>query len=322
VLGGGTAALSKARLLLDAGARVTLFAERPGPATLELAAAGRLVLSRRQPTPAELTGAALVIVATGDARMDAAAAALARAARVPVNVVDRPALSDFQMPAIVDRWPVLVAISTGGTAPALARWLRGRIEAALPSGLERLIGFAGAVRPAIAARHADAAARRRQWDDLLDGPAALLALAGRQGEAMASVCAGLAEARPAGIVHLAGVDTGAADLLTLRAHRLLLQADAVLHDRAIGAEVLALARREAELIEAEGRHVEGLLVRLARQGKRVVRLFARDPRSDARAEAEFAHLRANAIAVELVPGVAAAEARAVPAAPARRAAAS
>ena len=318
IAGGTPATVSKARLLLGAGAVLTVIAPRPAVEISNLAAAGRLTLRRRQLRTEDLEGRALAFIATGDPAGDAEAAARARAAGVPVNVVDRPRLSDFQMPAIIDRDPVLVAISTGGTAPALARWLRGRIEAALPAGLARLAGFIAAARGSLATSLADPVRRRRFWDRALDGPIGALALAGREAEADRRLRAELGRAAPAdaqGMVHIVGAGPGDPELLTLKAHRLLQQADVIVHDRLVGPAVLELGRREAGRIDvgkASGAHrfsqtqINALLVRLARQGKRVVRLKGGDPFVFGRGAEELAYLRANGIAAEVVPGITAA----------------
>lgn len=318
IVGGTAATVGKARLLLAAGAAVTVVAPVPAAAIAAWSEAGRLTVRRRALRARDLAAAALVVIATGDPASDAEAAALARAASVPVNVIDRPDLSDFQVPAIVDRDPVVVAISTGGAAPALARWLRRRIEAALPAGLIRLVEFAKRIRVPLATAVTDTERRRRLWDSVLDGPIGVLALAGREGEALERLSVQLERSAPRGgegIVHIVGAGPGDPDLLTLKAHRLLHQADVIVYDRLVGAGVLELARREAERIDVgktRGRHrfsqaqINALLVRLARQGKRVVRLKGGDPFVFGRGGEELAYLIANGVAAEVVPGITAA----------------
>ncbi|MBI0538644.1 uroporphyrinogen-III C-methyltransferase [Roseomonas sp. KE2513] len=286
-----------------------------------LARAGALV--QRLPAFDPVAGARLpegCAIAIGAGAPDHDLRALAdtcMARGVPVNIVDRPSLCSFVMPAIVDRAPVTIAISTGGAAPVLARLVRARIEAVLPPAFGRLAALAGRFKEAVRAALPDLAARRRFLDAALTGPAADLAVAGREAEAEAAFTAalGAAEARPPGVVHLVGAGPGAADLLTLRALRLLGEADVIVHDRLVGEAVLDLARRDAERIyvgKSRANHclpqegINALLVRLAREGKRVVRLKGGDPFVFGRGGEELQACRAAGIACEVVPGVTAA----------------
>ncbi|MFC7736428.1 siroheme synthase CysG [Roseomonas sp. GCM10028921] len=236
---------------------------------------------------------------------------------VPVNIVDRTELCSFVMPAIVDRAPITIGISTGGAAPVLARLVRQRIETVLPPSLGRLAALAGRFKDAIRRALPDTAARRRFLDAALAGPMADLALAGREAEAEAAFTAALgrAEARPRGVVHLVGAGPGAPDLLTLRALRLLGEADVIVHDRLVGEGVLDLARRDAERIyvgKQRAMHclpqegINDLLIRLAREGKRVVRLKGGDPFVFGRGGEELEACRAAGVPCEVVPGVTAA----------------
>ena len=210
-----------------------------------------------------------------------------------------------------------VAVSTGGAAPVLARMIRQRIEAVLPPGLGRVAALAERFKSAVRRRLPDLAARRRFLDGVLGGPPAELALAGREAEADAAFAAALetAEVAPQGVVHLVGAGPGAPDLLTLRALRLLGEADVIVHDRLGTEAVLGMARRDAERIfvgKARANHcvpqedINTLLVRLAREGKRVVRLKGGDPLIFGRGGEEAEALAAAGIACEVVPGVTAA----------------
>jgi uroporphyrin-III C-methyltransferase / precorrin-2 dehydrogenase / sirohydrochlorin ferrochelatase len=276
-------------------------------------------LLRRAPrfTPALLDGVAIAVVADAPEEDLRALSAEARRRGIPVNIVDRAELCSFVMPAIVDRDPVTVAVSTGGVAPTLARMVRQKIEATLPPRLGALAALAGRFQAAI--RHAlpDLAARRRFLDTALAGRPAELALAGRETEADAAFARalGATEAKPVGTVHLVGAGPGAADLLTLRALRLLGEADVIVHDRLVSEEVLDMARRDAERIfvgKARANHclpqeeINVLLVRLARQGKRVVRLKGGDPFVFGRGGEEAQALAEAGIPHEVVPGVTAA----------------
>ncbi|RAI56164.1 siroheme synthase CysG [Roseicella frigidaeris] len=296
VLGTGEVAERKAALLRQAGAEIR-FAERFAPALLE--------------------GCAIAIGADAAEPELQALAAACRARGLPVNVVDRPALCTALMPAIIDRAPMTIAVSSGGAAPVLARQVRQRIEAAVPLGLGRVAAMAERFKAAVRRRLPDLAARRRFLDAALAGPAADLAMAGREAEADAAFAAALdgAETRPPGLVHLVGAGPGAGDLLTLRALRLLGEADVIVHDRLGTEEVLELARRDAERIfvgKARANHcmkqeeINALLIRLAREGKRVVRLKGGDPLIFGRGGEEAEALAAAGIACEVVPGVTAA----------------
>lgn len=282
-----------------------------------LAAAGAVVRRTVRFHTALLDGVAIAVGAGAPEEDLRALSAAARARGVPVNVVDRPELCTFVVPAIVDRDPVTVAISTAGTAPVLARTIRGKIEALLPPGLGRLAELAGRFAARVRRVLPDPGARRRFLEAALTGAPAELALAGRTREAEAAFARALAAAdrAPPGMVFLVGAGPGSADLLTLRALRLLGEADVILHDRLVSEEVLAMARRDAARIhvgKAPGEHrmtqneINALIVRLAREGNRVVRLKGGDPFVFGRGGEELAACREAGIPCEVVPGVTAA----------------
>lgn len=266
--------------------------------------------------PADLDGCALAIGADAPETDLIALASTARSRCVPVNVVDRPDLCSFIMPAIIDRDPITIAVSTDGTAPALARHLRQRIEAVVPPAFGRLAALAGRCSAEIRRRLPDVTLRRRVLERMLTGRVADLVFAGRETEAEAAVADELAAgASRAGTVFLVGAGPGAPDLLTLRALRLLGEADVIVHDRLVGAEVLDLARRDAARIfvgKARASHcmkqdeINTLLVRLARAGNRVVRLKGGDPLIFGRGGEEAEALAGAGVPFEIVPGITAA----------------
>lgn len=294
-----------------------------GPAANKRAAlarsAGADVRQVTVATAEDFENAAAAFIATGDENADRAARHLARNARVPANVMDRPALCDFIMPAIVDRDDVVVAISTGGAAPTLATLLRGRIEALLPERLGALARLAQTFRAQATALIARPAARRAFWRRLADGPAARLALAGDNAGARRAALAELDNARrgvtPGGIAHIVGAGPGDPDLLTLRAAQLLQEADAILHDDLVPAPILARARRDAEFVAVgkrkgqvgwRQRDIEAEMIRRVRAGQTVVRLKAGDPFIFGRGGEELDALRAAGLPVSIVPGITAA----------------
>jgi uroporphyrin-III C-methyltransferase/precorrin-2 dehydrogenase/sirohydrochlorin ferrochelatase len=321
VIGGGSAASTKVTMLRRAGARVTVVAERLDEELASLAAAGEVEHAvARDVSP--LDGARLCIAAVDDPAVARRWRDEARKRGVLFNAVDTPELCDFIVPAMVERGPMQVAISTGGLAPALARDLRGRIEAAVPAAYGGLARWCGRWRRAVA----DAvpkALRRRFWDAVLDGPEAEAALAGDEADADRRLAARLA--RPpragaaAGRVSLVGAGPGDAELLTLRAARLIRRADVVLYDKLVGSDVLAMARRDARLVDVGkrcGRHalsqeaINRLLVEHARRGAHVVRLKGGDPFVFGRGGEELDWLRSAGVPADIVPGVTAATAAA------------
>ncbi|MBY0329396.1 MAG: siroheme synthase CysG [Acetobacteraceae bacterium] len=307
-------------VFLDLAGRVALVLGSGGVAARKaepLRRAGATIRAAARFAPALLDGVAIAIGADAPEADLAALSAACMARGIPVNVVDRPALCSFLMPAIVDRDPVTIAIGTGGAAPALARMVRQRIEAVLPPGLGRLAALAGRFKAAVRRALPDLPARRRFLDDVLAGPVAELAMAGSTAAAEAAFARALhaADAAPPGIVHLVGAGPGAADLLTLRAQRLLGEADVIVHDRLVSPAVLDMARRDAERIfvgKARANHcmpqaeINALLVRLAREGRRVVRLKGGDPFVFGRGGEEASALAEAGIAHAVVPGVTAA----------------
>jgi uroporphyrin-III C-methyltransferase/precorrin-2 dehydrogenase/sirohydrochlorin ferrochelatase len=304
VVGGGVEALNKARLLARTSADVLVISpafsipqgEFPVP-TIERALAA-----------ADLDGAAMVFVADEGPDADLAIGE-ARRRNIPLNVVDTPDACDFYTPSIVDRAPLAIAISTEGEAPVLARLVRARIEALLPPGLGKMASLAGALRHKVEGLIHDGAARRRFYEALVTSPTIA-------DEGAAEVLLDRhAASRASGEVWLIGAGPGSEDLLTLRAQRLLQEADVIVHDQLVPAVVVEMGRRDAERIavgKAKGHHsfsqaqINSLLVRLAGAGKRVARLKSGDPMVFGRAGEELAALRKAGIAYTIVPGVSAA----------------
>jgi uroporphyrin-III C-methyltransferase / precorrin-2 dehydrogenase / sirohydrochlorin ferrochelatase len=322
VVGSGEPARGKLRLLRAAGAHVRWFSRDVDVAEemLTLSGPGRLEISFGDPLKADLADAVAIVSAAGDA-LDAQIAARARRHRIPVNVVDRPELSTFIFPAIVDRGEVVVAIGTGGASPILARRLRELIEALLPTRIGELAQLIGRHRRRFAAVPR-ALSPRRFWENIIAGPIAEAVLAGRSDKAEARLVAAIdgdgareSRAGKAETVFLVGAGPGDPDLLTLRALHALADADVVFYDELVTAAVLDRARRGAEqLFVGKRRGEAGIgqdeinrrLVAAARAGRRVVRLKGGDPFIFGRGGEELEYLRAAGVPVVVVPGVTAA----------------
>jgi len=317
VVGGGAVAERKVAALLQAQAQVTVNAPSLTPRLQRWVRQGRIAHRTDPFRESWLERVWLVVAATPDREINALVASLGELRRIFVNVVDDAALSSFHVPAVIDRAPLTIAISSGGEAPMLSRLLRERLEALLDDSLGALARLMARLRPRIRARFPALAARRAFYDSLLAGPVAQLLRQQRDGEAQAAAEHALADTpSPAtGSVVLVGAGPGDPGLLTLRALRALNEADVILHDRLVGAGVLALARRDAERIEVgkqAGRHhttqeaIHALLLEHARAGKRVVRLKGGDPFVFGRGGEELEFLHAHAIPFEVVPGITAA----------------
>jgi uroporphyrin-III C-methyltransferase / precorrin-2 dehydrogenase / sirohydrochlorin ferrochelatase len=322
LVGAGEPARGKLRLLRAAGAHVRWFSRDVDVAEemLTLSGPGRLEISFGDPLKADLSDAVVVVSAVGDG-LDAQIAARARGHRIPVNVVDRPELSTFIFPAVVDRGEVVVAIGTGGASPVLARRLRELIEALLPTRIGELAQLIGRHRRRFAAVPR-ALSPRRFWENIIAGPIAEAILAGRSDEAEARLVAAIdgdgareSSAGKAETVFLVGAGPGDPDLLTLRALHALADADVVFYDELVSAAALDRARRGAEQVFVGKRRGEaGLgqdeinrrLVAAARAGRRVVRLKGGDPFIFGRGGEELEYLRAAGVPVVVVPGVTAA----------------
>jgi len=317
LVGGGEVAARKCALLLRAGARVTVQAPSLSAAFDADLEAARVVHRAARFSDEDVKGNALVIAATDDEAVNRAVAAAAKAQRIPVNVVDQPALCSFIMPSIIDRSPVIVAVSSGGASPVLARLLRARLETLIPAGYGRLATLAAAFRDRVKAR-LEPSQRRRFWERVLQGPIAELVFGGREAEAHQALSASLANTQltlSGGEVALVGAGPGDPDLLTFRALRLMQRADVVVYDRLVAQPILDLVRRDAERIyagKARAMHalpqedINHLLVRLAKDGKRVVRLKGGDPFIFGRGGEEIDTLRAQGIPFQVVPGITAA----------------
>jgi len=318
VVGGGSVALRKVELLLRCGGRVTVAATRFHPELERLATGQRIRLRRKRFEADDLTGAHLVVAATDDRRLNHEIATLARERGIPVNAVDQPEDCDFIMPAIVDRSPVIVAVSSGGRAPVLTRLIKSRLETLLPERIGQLARLASQFRDRVKQRIIPER-RRRFWERVLTGAPGELMLSGQQ-QAAADAMAQAIEAAgkqetPPGYVALVGAGPGDPDLLTFRALRLLQEADVVVYDRLVSRPILDLIRRDAEKIyagKARADHalpqesINQLLVRLAREGRRVVRLKGGDPFIFGRGGEEIETLAENGIPFLVVPGITAA----------------
>jgi uroporphyrin-III C-methyltransferase/precorrin-2 dehydrogenase/sirohydrochlorin ferrochelatase len=321
IVGGGEVALRKAALLERAGAAITLVAPRIVPELERRAAAGALTVVRREFVPEDLAGVRLAIVATAGRASNRWIASLCEARAIPVNVVDDREASRVIVPAIVDRDPVLIAISSAGASPVLARRWRERLEAFVPARIGELALWLRSLRAASRRRLRGTAERRRYFETLVDGPAAERFVAGdvRGAEQLAQrlLAADAARAPAPGHVILVGAGPGDPELLTLKALRALTDADVILHDRLVGEDVLDLARRDAVRIcvgkapggaGASQEWINEQLVEYARAGLRVVRLKGGDPFVFGRGGEELEALARAGIAYSVVPGVTAASA--------------
>ena len=317
VVGGGVVAARKVGALQGTGARIVVVAPALGEALAALAAEGRIVHHAGRFTPGSLDDAWLAIAATDDPDINRAVAEAGEARRVWVNVVDDAELARVHLPARVERGPLQVAISSGGGAPMLARLVREQLERQFDHSLGALAALLARQRARLLARWPDADARRRAVARLLSGPLPGLLRRGRHIEAARELEGALdaPDAPARGRVALVGAGPGDAGLLTLRALRLLNDADVILHDRLVSADVLDLARRDAVRIEVgkqAGHHavtqdrIHALMIEHARAGRRVVRLKGGDPFVFGRGGEELQALRAAGIDYEVVPGITAA----------------
>jgi len=317
VVGGGQVAHRKVDWLLAAHARVTVVAPVLGAELAALVARGTVQHIAARFEPEQVRHAALAIAATDSAEVNAEVAQAARAARVPVNVVDNPELSSFIFPAIIDRSPVIVAVGSGGRSPVLVRRVRAQIEALLPAKLGALARFMGERRAAVKLALAPGG-RRPFWERMIGGAVGSQVLAGDEARAHAVFATELSdtsERAVVGEVYLIGAGPGDPDLLTLRALQLLQQADVILYDRLVSDAVLARARRDAQRIfvgkeagdpqNAQAR-IHELMIQYARAGLRVARLKGGDPFIFGRGGEEIEVLAANGIQYVIVPGITAA----------------
>ena len=321
VVGGGQLAAVKARLLLKRADLVDVAADALAPELATLVNAGKAVRLAIRPGIDEIRGRPLVISATEDEDEDARIAAIARDLGVPVNVPDRPALCTFALPAIVDRGEVTVAIGTSAEAPVLAQRVRAWLEHELHPRIGDLAKLAGSFRARVAEALPDGPLRRRLWESIFDGPAAKAMLQGDEDKARVLIGEEIDRAANAeedrkgsrrGRVLLVGAGPGDPELLTLKAVCALKAADVVFYDKRVGEGVLELARREAELIpvgKAKGAHsvpqaeINALLVARAKAGETVVRLKGGDPFIFGRGGEELDALRADNIAIDVIPGI-------------------
>jgi len=316
VVGGGEHAARKIRLLRKAGAAVTVVAPALIAELAALATDGAIAHRAEAFAPHHLDGMKLVVSTLGD-ETDQAVVTAAHDRNLLVNVVDRPELSDFIVPAIVERGDITIGISSNGTAPLLLGRIRAQIEALLPARLGDLAALAGEFRSTVARVITDAATRKRFWERVFDGPVAVKQLSGDSAAARSTLLAQLNAVQDTirGSVALVGAGPGDPDLLTLAAQRALMDADVVLYDDLVAPAILDRARRDAERIavgKRKGAHrisqdgINELLAEHATAGRRVVRLKAGDPFIFGRGGEELDYLSARGIAVSVVPGITAA----------------
>ncbi|WP_174801032.1 siroheme synthase CysG [Martelella limonii] len=320
IFGGEDEAYAKARLMAKTSAAIVAYAE-------SFAEDYRAFLSERGYRIVEapfdrtqLEGATLVFAATGISEEDHAIADAARAASIPVNAVDQKDDCDFYTPALVTRPPIAVAIGTEGAGPVLAQMIRAQIDTMLPRSLGPLAQLANRLRDKVDANIPRGAPRRAFWSRFFNGAVATAIEKGRTLEAECIADEIIADgAKVAGHVALVGAGPGAEDLLTIRAHRLMMEADVIAYDALVPQAVVDMGRRDAERIAVGKRknchsksqnEINGLLVDLAREGKRVVRLKSGDPLIFGRAGEEMAALRAAGVSYEVVPGITSATAAA------------
>jgi uroporphyrin-III C-methyltransferase/precorrin-2 dehydrogenase/sirohydrochlorin ferrochelatase len=318
VIGGGEVASRKVAMLLKANAAISLYSPDLCHELQALAEAKKITYIKANFDASQLIGACLVIAATDIEAVNIAVSNAAKAQNIPVNVVDSPALCTFTMASIVERSPIVIAISSEGNAPVLARYIRTKIETMLPTGYGKIAGIAGEFRDKVKAKFATTQQRRIFWEGVLQGPIVERILSGQEAAARKSLDALLsdkAEASHHGEVYLVGGGPGDPDLLTFRALRLMQQCDVCVYDKLVSPEVMELVRRDAELIyvgKSRDQHtlpqeeINDLLAKLALQGKRVLRLKGGDPFIFGRGGEEIETLMEHGVPFQVVPGITAA----------------
>ena len=318
VIGGGDVATRKVTMLLKASAAITLYSPEICAELLEMAQKGKIKYINANFEPNQLTSACMVIAATDDEAVNIAVSVAAKAQNIPVNVVDAPDLCTFTMGSIIDRSPVVIAISSEGNAPVLARYIRAKIETMLPATYGRIADIAGEFRDKVKAKFATTQARRIFWEGVLQGPVVERVLSGQE-QAARELLQNIIDDTDAtvnkGEVFLVGGGPGDPDLLTFRALRLMQQCDVCVYDKLVSPEVMELVRRDAELIyvgKSRDQHtmpqeeINELLARLALAGKRVLRLKGGDPFIFGRGGEEIETLMEHGVPFQVVPGITAA----------------
>ena len=318
VVGGGEVAYRKATQLLLAGARLRVVAENHLEKLQELIKDKEGELIKGRFSPSTLDGATLVIAATDNRAVNKQVFKVAEANSTPVNVVDQPELCTFIMPSIVNRNPVLIAISTSGASPLLAKKLKEQFETMVPARTSNLANILKQYRGKVKQKDPDQSRRLRFWEELLDSEFSELVYSGNNQKAIALIERKLATGNATsarGEVYLVGAGPGDPDLLTLKALRLMQKADVVLYDRLVSAQIMLKVRADAEKIyvgKAQANHtvdqetINDMLVRLASAGKRVLRLKGGDPFIFGRGGEEIEKLAEHQISFQVVPGITAA----------------
>ena len=318
VIGGGEVATRKIALLLRAGGKVTVISPELSPGVARMAVQGEIRHVKSRWQDEDLKNFRLVIAATDDHAVNARIAEMAKECGRPVNVIDDSTAGNFIMPSIIDRTPVLAAVSTGGASPVLARLIRTRLESLIPAGYGRLAELARKYRDQVKQRFTDPKDRRRFWDNALQGAVAERVFSGHMEEAEAVLQKTLSMTEPShgmGEVYLVGGGPGDPDLLTFRALRCMQQADVVVYDRLVAKAVLDMTRRDAERIyvgKERDNHamrqedINRLLADKAKEGKRVVRLKGGDPFIFGRGGEEIDTLAEEGVPFQVIPGITAA----------------
>lgn len=319
VVGGGGIAARKADLLKKAGANVAVIAPELGDEMSRFAADGHIDWFERKYQDGDLAHAVLVIAATGDRAVNEQVADEARTLNIPCNVVDNPDLCSFIMPSIINRDPVQIAVSTGGASPVLARLIRTNLESCTPSAYGKLARLVEHYRDAVKQAFPRVEERRKFWESILEGPVSEHVFAGRNDDARELLVKLIEEANAdpqyTGEVYLVGAGPGDPDLLTFRALRLMQKADVIVYDRLVSEPIMDLVRRDAERIYAgkertnhaiPQENINQLLVRLAKEGKRVLRLKGGDNFIFGRGGEEISELIDEGVPFQVVPGITAA----------------
>ncbi|MCW8852547.1 MAG: siroheme synthase CysG [Gammaproteobacteria bacterium] len=319
VVGGGSIAARKVALLRKAQAEVTVVSPELCAELAGLSQDGLIQHKAREFKDSDLEECVMVIAATDQHQINEHISDLANNLRLPVNVVDNPGQGSFIMPSIIDRSPVVIAVSTGGSSPVLARLIRTRLEGSIPAAYGQLAKLVESFRDKVKAAFPNVGSRRHFWEKILEGTVAELVFTGHETEAEQMLDKAIAEKSETpdipGEVFLVGAGPGDPELLTFRALRLMQQADVVVYDRLVSPAIMEMVRRDAEIVYVgkerdkhtmQQENINQLLVRLAKEGKRVLRLKGGDPFIFGRGGEEIELLAQEGVAFQVVPGITAA----------------